>query len=413
MAGDTIGPDRENSVSGGRHRRDRNMDRDGNHSYDTTPTGRHAALADWNTDTRRPAVGVGTGAMRTVLETLRRPPDTPITQESKQPYAPLTFDGDDAETIMFPALREVIDPGRQALEQVAAERITTEARAAVTDDALTDGDMAQAMQFATPTHTAATGMDAWWRHGSLLLGRQIKVWLRDPVTLFQSIVFPALSMLMFKVVLGDTITQATGQNSAYRTVPLVILVGAMFGGMATAVRLNVERKTGLLARLYVMPIHRAADLTSRIISELMRILVSSIVLLAAGFLIGFRFNQGFWTVIGILGVPLLYGAAFSTMTLALAVNSSRIPLVPILSLFSSILMFFNTGFAPLESYPSWLQGVVRYQPMSCAIDVMRSLATGGPIAHNLILTAIWAGALLVIFTGPALIGYRRAATARD
>ncbi|WP_051092640.1 ABC transporter permease [Jongsikchunia kroppenstedtii] len=273
--------------------------------------------------------------------------------------------------------------------------------------------MASVTDFPEPVHTAAGGITAWWRHSGLLLGRQIKVWLRDPGTLGQSIIFPALSMVMFKVVLGDTIGQATGQNSAYSTVPLVILVGAMFGGMATSVRLSVERRTGLLARLYVMPIHRGADLTSRIVAELLRILLTSIVLVAAGFLIGFRFTQGPWAALGILGVPLLYGAAFSIMTLALAVNSSRIPLVPILSLFCSLMMFFNSGFAPVESFPTWLQGVVKYQPMSCAIEVMRSLAAGGPITENLIRTAIWAGAMLVIFTIPALIGYRRAATARD
>jgi len=389
---------------GGRHRRDQDSEY---YEPGYRPTDRPMS------------VGPGTGAMRTVLESWRRPEEStrsasgPVPQVPEHPYAPLTFDGDDADTVMFPALREHVDPGRDALEHVVSEHIDTESRAALVDIPLSDHDMASATEFPEPVHTSARGIAAWWRHSGLLLGRQVKVWLRDPATLVQSIVFPGLSMIMFKVVLGDTIGQATGQNSAYSTVPLVILVGAMFGGMATSVRLSVERRTGLLARLYVMPIHRGSDLTSRIVAELMRILLTSVVLVAAGFLIGFRFTQGPWAALGILGVPLLYGAAFSIMTLALAVNSSRIPLVPILSLLCSLLMFFNSGFAPLDSYPTWLQGVVKYQPMSCAIEVMRSLAAGGPITENLIRTAIWAGGMLLIFTVPALIGYRRAATARD
>ena len=48
---------------------------------------------------------------------------------------------------------------------------------------------------------------------------------------------------------------------------MIILVGSMFGSMATALRLNQESTAGLLSRLYVMPIHRGADLTARIIAN--------------------------------------------------------------------------------------------------------------------------------------------------
>ncbi|GAA1479881.1 peptide ABC transporter permease [Gordonia sinesedis] len=254
---------------------------------------------------------------------------------------------------------------------------------------------------------------AWLTQSGHLAVRQLLVWVRDPATMMQSLLMPALAMVMFKVVLGDAVGQATGQNSAYGTVPLVILLGAMFGSMAAAVKLNVERGTGLLARLYVLPIHRGADLTSRILAELLRILLTTVILLFAGLLIGFRFTQGPWAAVGIVAVALLYGAAFSMMVLALAVNAKpAAPIVPLLSLVSSLLMFFNPGFAPLDSYPGWLQWVVANQPMSPAIEVMRSLALGGPITENLLKTIAWAVALLAIFTYPALRGYRKAAVDR-
>ncbi|MBY4572420.1 peptide ABC transporter permease [Gordonia paraffinivorans] len=254
---------------------------------------------------------------------------------------------------------------------------------------------------------------AWWSQSMALAGRQLRVLVRDVPTLTQSLLFPVLSMIMFKVVLGDAIGKATGQDSAYGTVPLVILVGAMFGSVASATRLNNERRTGLLSRLYVLPINRGADLTSRIASDLVRILVTTLLLLAAGHLIGFRFTQGVGPAIGLIGVALAYGAAFGIMTLALAVNASPgAPIVPYLGLFSSLLMFFNSGFSPLSAYPEWLQPIVANQPMTPAIDLMRALAVGGPIAENLIKIVIWTGLLLAVFIYPALRGYRLAATAR-
>ncbi|WP_232017223.1 ABC transporter permease [Gordonia insulae] len=260
-----------------------------------------------------------------------------------------------------------------------------------------------------PEHTVG----AWTAQTLILSGRQLTVWLRDYSTLTQSLLFPALAMVMFKVVLGEVVADTTGQNSAYGTVPLVILVGAMFGSMAAAVRLNRERATGLLGRLYVLPINRAADLSARIIAELVRILVATVVLLIAGVFIGFRFTQGAWAAAGIVGVALLYGMAFSMMVLALAVNTKpTAPIVPLISLGASVMMFFNSGFSPLEAYPGWLQPIVANQPMTPAIEVMRSLASGGPITENLIKVIIWAALLLAVFTLPALRGYRRAATDR-
>ncbi|GAB99823.1 putative ABC transporter permease protein [Gordonia namibiensis NBRC 108229] len=274
------------------------------------------------------------------------------------------------------------------------------------------GDVGSVGAGAVSVHPEAS-IRAWWSQSLALTGRQLLVFVRDVPTLLQSLIVPALSMLMFKVVLGDAIGRATGQDSAYGTVPLVILVGAMFGSIASATRLNRERSTGLLARLYVLPINRGADLTSRVAADLTRVLVTTLLLLAAGHLIGFRFTQGVGPAIGLVLVALAYGAAFGIMTLALAVNAAPgAPIVPYLGLFSSLLMFFNSGFSPLSAYPDWLQPIVANQPMTPAIDLMRALAVGGPIAENLLKVSIWTVALLALSIYPALRGYRKAATAR-
>ncbi|MGW5525074.1 ABC transporter permease [Gordonia sp. NPDC003950] len=267
---------------------------------------------------------------------------------------------------------------------------------------------------ATPDTARPEGSPrSWYRQSLVLSRRQLVVLLRDRGTVLQILLVPALTMLMFKVVLGDAIGSATGQNSAYGTVPLVILVSAMFGSVSSGVRLNLERGTGLLGRLYVLPINRGADLTARVVCEIVRIAATTTILLAAGTLIGFRFDQGPWAVLGIMGVSLMFGVAFSVFVLALAVNARpTAPIVPLLSLISSLLMFFNSGFSPVEAYPTWLQPVVEHQPMTPAIEVMRAFAAGGPITANLIAVTAWSVGCIVVFAVPALRGYRKAATNR-
>lgn len=260
---------------------------------------------------------------------------------------------------------------------------------------------------------AERSVRAWAAQSGVLAWRQISVMVRDKGTFIQLIIVPILTLIMFKVVLGDAIGSATGEDSTYGTVPLVILVSAMFGSVAAGIRLNQERSTGLLARLYVLPINRAADLTSRLLSEVFRIVVVTALLIAVGTTIGFDITGGAGAVAGIFGVALMFGVAYATLVLALAVSAQpSAPLVPLLSLVSSVLMFFNSGFSPIDAYPEWLQPVVENQPMTPTIEAMRSLATGEPAGHDVIKVAIWTIVIIGVCIYPALRGYRKAATAR-
>ncbi|MFM9377484.1 ABC transporter permease [Gordonia sp. VNK21] len=253
----------------------------------------------------------------------------------------------------------------------------------------------------------------WLKQTWVLTVRQLLVVCREWPILAQIILMPAVTMLMFKVVLGDVVGEATGTDSAFGTVPLIILVSAMNGSMVAAVKLNLERQNGVLARLWVMPINRMADFSSRLAAEALRIVITTAVLVAAGHLIGFRFTQGVGPAIGLFAVAVVFGLAFAVLTLALAVNlPAGVPVALYLSLLMTLLMFFNSGFCPIDQYPGWLQPIVANQPMTPAIDAMRAMAAGGPLAADLWKVAGWAAGIAAVLGYPALRGYRRAAVGR-
>lgn len=274
----------------------------------------------------------------------------------------------------------------------------------------TASDIGPAMKYPPPDHALAeTSFAALWEHSRLQRNRLLTRWARDPATMIQALIYPALTLVMFRIVLGDTITAATGQPAIYGTVPMIVLVGAMFGSVVSAVGLRAERESGLLSRFYTLPIHRSAGLVGRMMAEGVRVFVTSLVIFAAGVAMGFRFTQGIGASILILLIPILFGIGFALMVTVLATMSTQIPLVEMVSIVCTLLMFFNSGFVPVMAYPSWLQPVVANQPMSCAIDTMRSLAMGGPIAEPFLKTVLWSAGMVAIFVVPAVVGYRRSA----
>ena len=62
-----------------------------------------------------------------------------------------------------------------------------------------------------------------------------------------------------------------------------------------------------------------------------------------------------------------------------------------------MLTMLSTGMAPVESFPSWLHGFVRYQPVSQVTETLRGLASGHVELGNLMTTLGWCVGLLAVF----------------
>ncbi|MEK8072436.1 ABC transporter permease [Rhodococcoides navarretei] len=251
---------------------------------------------------------------------------------------------------------------------------------------------------------------ALWTHSLIQAKRLLMRWMRDPSTMIQALLYPALMLVMFRVVLGNSISAATGSPAIYGQVPMIALVGAMFGSIVSAVGLKGERKSGLLSRFWTTPTHRAAGLLGRMIAEAVRVLVTTIVITCAGVALGFRFTQGVPAGILLILLPVVFGIGFAVMITFLATVAGDAPLVEVVSIFATLLMFFNAGFVPVLAYPPWLQPVVAAQPMSVAVNAMRNLAMGGPVLTPVLQTLAWSLGMAVVFLIPAIRGYKKASS---
>ena len=140
-------------------------------------------------------------------------------------------------------------------------------------------------------------------------------------------------------------------------------------------------------------------------------------LVAASLLIGFRFQTGFWTAVGMVVVIVLFGIALTAFSawLGLAIGDPEtvqpavfIPVLP--------LVFTSSAFAPVDQLPDWMQPIANVNPITAAIDAARGLALGSDtleaisnvtLTQALIEFALWWVAIVGIFTWLAVRRYRR------
>lgn len=235
---------------------------------------------------------------------------------------------------------------------------------------------------------------------------------RNPMTLVHALLLPVAFLFTLKVVFGDSITSVTGQNGLFRSVPLVTLVAAMAGSTTGVVGINAERLDGFLSRLWALPLHRAAGLLSRLAAETIRLLCTTLILLGAGIILGFRFHRGVAGALLWVAIPVIFGVAFAALATTVAVYWSKAVLVEAMQPVIILGATFCTGFVPVEQYPDWVQPLVRYQPMSQAVDAMRGLSVGGPVLWPMISVLVWCTGIFVACLWPITVGYRRASTSR-
>jgi ABC-2 type transport system permease protein len=245
-------------------------------------------------------------------------------------------------------------------------------------------------------------------HTWVLTARILRRWSRDPATVVQSLVMPAGFVVALDILMGDGIEQVTGHSGLYGSVPLVAMVGAMTGAIIGAVGIMRERTDGLLSRLWVLPVHRASGLLARLAADAVRIVVITAGVMCVGLLLGFRFEQGIFQAVVWLFIPAVFGVAFSAAIITLALYSANTIAPQATEIICAILMFFSTGFVPLDQYPKWIQPVVEHQPVSYVIEAMRGLSLGGPVLVPMVATLLWSAGIAALCAIPMAIGYRKA-----
>jgi ABC-2 type transport system permease protein len=245
-------------------------------------------------------------------------------------------------------------------------------------------------------------------HTAVLTGRVLRRWARDTSTMVESLVMPVVLLVTLDIVLGDNIKTVTGQSALYGSVPLMAMVGAMTGAMVTGIGLMRERSDGVLARFWVLPMHRAAGLLSRLAADAVRITVTTVVVLGVGMALGFRFHRGIGSAVAWVAVPTVLGLAFTAAVMTLSLYAANTVMVELSEGIWAILMFFSIGFVPLDQYPDWIRPAVEHQPVSCVISLMRGLSIDGPVARPLIEVLAWSGGIAAVCALPLAIGYRRA-----
>jgi ABC transporter DrrB family efflux protein len=243
----------------------------------------------------------------------------------------------------------------------------------------------------------------------LITKRYLRRYSRQPATLVLAVAEPVMFVLMFRYVFGGAI-RVPGGNYVEYLMPGIIGQTVAFASMGTAVALAEDITTGIVDRFRSMPISRSAVLVGRLAWDVIEYSAVIMMMIAIGYLVGFRFANGVVPAVGMLLLALVFGLSMSCVSAFVGMRIRRPEAVASFGLtWLFPLCFISSAFVPVATMPGWLRPVANANPVSVVIETMRSMALGGPIASHLIESLIWLALIVAVFVPMSVRAYKRAA----
>ncbi|HVP24278.1 MAG TPA: ABC transporter permease [Conexivisphaerales archaeon] len=262
-----------------------------------------------------------------------------------------------------------------------------------------------------------------------LTNRELKKWYKAPFVLAMSLVQPLIWMGLFgkamnigAIFSGSTFnipgvtpqemaalaktmmlnTFGTSDYFSYLAVGMLSFI-TLFTAMFTGMSIVWDRRFGILNKFLSTPISRNVIPVSKVLNSAIRgIIQAAIVLVIA---VGLGMDISHISALGILGtfvalflMLLGFGSLFVTLALRATSWETQMALMNLLNL---PLLFASNAMFPVSFMPTWLQPVVRLNPVSYAADISRQLLLGSPGMTGLWYEFLYLGAFAIIM---AIVG---------
>lgn len=262
-------------------------------------------------------------------------------------------------------------------------------------------------------------MNHWLSDVTTVTWRNLIKFRRNPEMLLFAVLQPIMFVLLFSQVYGGSIQIDGGNYTDYLMAGIfgqTVLFGSTFSGYQMA----QDLKDGMIDRFRTLPMHDSAVLFGRTNADLVLNAVSVLIMMLTGFAVGWRFEAGWVSFLGGVGVLLLFSYAFSWVMVLLGIvvrtpevinNASFMILFP--------LTFISNAFVQASNLPGPLEAIANWNPVSALVQAARELFgnTGSapvadtfPMQHPVLTVVAGSLLLLLVFVPLSVSRFRRASS---
>ncbi len=226
--------------------------------------------------------------------------------------------------------------------------------------------------------------DSW-----VLIVRSFKHIFKNIDQMLGLVLQPIMFMLLFRYVFGGAIDTGDVSYVNYLMAGIIIQTAA-FGATTTSMNVALDLKRGIVDRFRSLPMSNAALLIGHVTADLVRNLISTIVMVLVGLLVGFRPDATVQEWLLATGLLLAFTFAISWLSAVLGLVVKTVEAVMWVGFVVVFpLTFASSAFVPTEGMPKYLRIFAENQPVTHTIDALRGYTVGTEVGSHAWIAMLW------------------------
>ena len=225
---------------------------------------------------------------------------------------------------------------------------------------------------------------------------ETKLFLREPVGAFFTLVFPLMMLFLFGSIYGNTPSEYfNGRGTVDVSVPAyTAMIIATTGLMGLTITMTTYRENGVLRRLRTTPISPLVVLVAQVIVLFVMTTVGMVLLIIAGKLVYHLRFEG--NVLNVVVGFTLSSLSFFALGFILAglMPTARTAQVVGMVLLYPMLFLCGAGF-PRELLPASIIKISNFLPLTYVVTLLRGLWIGDPWSKHITDVLVLAGMLVI------------------
>lgn len=203
-------------------------------------------------------------------------------------------------------------------------------------------------------------------------------------------------------VLGQEIEQTNNVSGFSQSIPGIGTMYVLFTLLPTAATVILQRKTGILPRLAVMPISRVQVLGGKLLANFLLGMLEYAIMFTFGYFLGVRYGND---PVAIVLLMITFTLSVTALTLALtSILDNEAQARGVGLLLTLTLCPLGGAWWPLDFVPEWMRAVGHISPVAWVMDGFNSLVfKSGDLSTVMVPLLVLAGMTVVFFA----IGLRR------
>lgn len=201
--------------------------------------------------------------------------------------------------------------------------------------------------------------------------RELIRWTKDKGRMVSGLVQPLLWLFVLGVGLSGVVPSTGDVDYQTFLFPGIVAISVLFQGIFSGISLVWDREFGFLREMLVAPVSRGSIIVGKCLGGATVAFCQGLVMIALAPLVGVPADP--LLLLELAGLTFLLSLTITALGLVLAAQITQVQsAMPVIQLLLTPMMFLSGAMFPLGDLPTWLQVLVRLNPLTYAVGPMRA-----------------------------------------